>query len=129
MNLNKEGTTIWSLLTIAVSHKSTTSVGNMEYPFDLARLVTDAGAVYTARWSTTDKDQLQNSIEEAIKKGQKGFAFVEIISPCTAQFARRNQKVFQAIKNELKLGKFVDTEREGFVKRIHSAIKENQLMR
>ncbi len=108
---------------------STTSVGNMEYPFNLARLVTDAGAVYAARWTTAHKDQLQNSIEEALKKGQKGFAFVEIISPCTAQFARRNKKAFQSVKNELKLGKFVDVEREGFVKRIHSSIKENQSTR
>ena len=38
---------------------STTSGGNIEYPFDLARLVMSAGASYSARWTTLNKNQLQ----------------------------------------------------------------------
>jgi 2-oxoglutarate ferredoxin oxidoreductase subunit beta len=107
---------------------STTSKGNIEYPFDLARLVKNAGASYAARWTTLHKNQLQNSIEKAMKKGQKGFAFVEIISPCTTQFTRRNLKAFQDAKDELNLGELIDVEREGFVKRIRSSMKDNNSM-
>jgi len=107
----------------------TTLKGNIEYPFDLARLVAYAGASYAARWTTAHKSQLQKSIEKALKKGQKGFAFVEVISPCPTQFTHRNLKTFKATKNEQNLGEFIDIEREGFVKRIHSSIEENHLMR
>ncbi|MCK4996311.1 MAG: hypothetical protein KAR55_05420, partial [Thermoplasmatales archaeon] len=82
-----------------------------------------------ARWTTAHKMQLQKSIEKALKKGQKGFAFVEIISPCTTQFTHRNLKAFQMTKNEQNLGEFIDVEREGFVKRIHSSMNENHSMR
>ena len=108
---------------------STTLEGNIEYPFDLARLVANAGASYAARWTTAHKMQLQKSIEKALKKGQKGFAFVEIISPCTTQFTHRNLKAFQMTKNEQNLGEFIDVEREGFVERILSSMKENHSMR
>ena len=104
---------------------STTLRGNLEFPFDLARLVANAGASYAARWTTSHKGQLQSSIEKSLKKGQKGFAFVEVISPCTTQFTRRNLKAFQAIKDELDLGELIDVEREGFVEKIRSNIKEN----
>jgi 2-oxoglutarate ferredoxin oxidoreductase subunit beta len=106
----------------------TTLEGNKEYPFDLARLVAYLGASYAARWTTAHKRQLQKSIEKALKKGQKGFAFVEVISPCTTQFTRRNLKAFQAAKDELNLGEFIDVEREGFVERIRSNIRENHSM-
>ena len=46
----------------------TTLKGNIEYPFDLARLVAYAGASYAARWTTAHKTQLQRSIEKALKK-------------------------------------------------------------
>jgi 2-oxoglutarate ferredoxin oxidoreductase subunit beta len=101
---------------------STTLGGNIEYPFDLARLVAYAGASYAARWTTAHKRQLQGSIEKALKKGQKGFAFVEVFSPCPTQFTRRNLKAFQAIKDELNFGEFIDIEREGFVERIRGNI-------
>jgi 2-oxoglutarate ferredoxin oxidoreductase subunit beta len=106
----------------------TTLGGNIEHPFDLARLVAYVGASYAARWTTAHKMQLQESIGKALEKGQKGFAFVEIISPCTTQFTRRNLKAFQAAKDELNLGEFIDVEREGFVERIRSSIKENHPM-
>lgn len=106
----------------------TTLGGNIEYPFDLAGLVTNAGASYVARWTTANKRQLQKSIGKALKKGQRGFAFVEVISPCTTQFTRRNLKAFQATKDELNLGEFTDVEREGFVERIRSSIRENHSM-
>ena len=106
----------------------TTLEGNIEYPFDLSRLVTNAGASYVARWTTADKVKLQKSIGKALKKGQKGFAFVEIISPCTTQFTRRNLKAFHAIKDNLNLGEFIDVDKIGFVKRLRNSIKEKHLI-
>ena len=107
----------------------TTLEGNIEYPFDLSRLVTNAGASYTARWTTAHKRQLKRSLGKALKKGQKGFTFVEIISPCPTQFNRRNLKAFQMAKDELNLGEFINVEREGFVERIRSNISENHSMK
>jgi 2-oxoglutarate ferredoxin oxidoreductase subunit beta len=107
---------------------STTTEGNIEYPFDLARLVKNAGATYAARWTTLHKSQLQNSIEKSLKKGQKGFAFVEIISPCTTQFTRKNLKAFQEAKDEQNVGELIDIERKGFVEKIHNNMKENTSM-
>ncbi len=102
----------------------TTVEGNKENPFDIAKLVAYAGASYSVRWTISQREQLQRFIEKAIKKGQKGFAFVEIISPCPTQFTRRNPKAFQAIKNELELGEFIDIEKEGFVKKIRGREKK-----
>jgi 2-oxoglutarate ferredoxin oxidoreductase subunit beta len=104
----------------------TTLGGNLEYPFDLVKLVANGGASYVARCSTAQKRQLQRYIEKVLEKGQKGFAFVEVISPCTTQFTRRNLKAFLTAKDELNLGEFIDVEREGFVERIRSNIKENK---
>jgi len=103
----------------------TTMEGNIEYPFDLARLVTNAGASYVARCRTADKLQLQRCISNALKKGQKGFAFVEIISPCPTQFTSRNIKAFQSIKYELDFGEFLNVDREGFVEKLRRSIKKN----
>lgn len=106
---------------------STTTEGNIEYPFDLARLVANAGAMYAARWTTLHKTELQRSIEKALKKGQKGFAFVEIISPCTTQFTRKNMKAFQEAKDEQNVGELIDIDREGFVEKIHNSMKNNSI--
>ncbi len=100
----------------------TTLKGNLEYPFDLARLVANAGASYAARWTTVHKTELQSSIEKALKKGQKGFAFIEVISPCPTQFTRRNLKAFQTIKNQLNFGEFIDVERDGFAEKFRKSI-------
>jgi 2-oxoglutarate ferredoxin oxidoreductase subunit beta len=107
---------------------STTSDGNIEYPFDLARLVMNAGASYAARWTTLHKNQLLSSIEKALIKGQKGFAFVEIISPCTTQFTRKNLKEFQKAKDEQNVGELIDIDREGFVEKINKSIREKNSM-
>ncbi len=107
---------------------STTSDGNIEYPFDLARLVMNAGASYAARWTTLHKDQLLSSIKKALIKGQKGFAFLEIISPCTTQFTCKNLKEFQKAKEEQNVGELIDIDREGFVEKIHNNMKVKNTM-
>ncbi len=66
---------------------TTTPYGSYEQNFDMARLITAAGACYVARWTTSHIDQLT----AAIKKGltRKGFSFIEAVSPCPTAFGRR----------------------------------------
>jgi 2-oxoglutarate ferredoxin oxidoreductase subunit beta len=68
---------------------ATTTEGNMYRPFDLCKLVLAAGAPYVARYSVTQPVALVNAIKKAL--AVRGFAFVEVLSPCPAQFGRRNQ--------------------------------------
>ncbi|PIQ11054.1 MAG: 2-oxoacid:ferredoxin oxidoreductase subunit beta [Hydrogenophilales bacterium CG_4_9_14_3_um_filter_59_35] len=68
---------------------STTPYGNYEYPFSLPFLVDAAGATYIARWTSMDVRNVTQSIEEAL--AHKGFSFIEIISPCTTLYLRRNR--------------------------------------
>lgn len=68
---------------------STTPKGNQSPPFDLCRLVEAAGATYVARFAVTQPLPLIKSIKTAIKN--KGFSFIEVLSPCPTQFGRRNR--------------------------------------
>jgi 2-oxoglutarate ferredoxin oxidoreductase subunit beta len=68
---------------------STTPFGNHEYPFNLPFLADAAGATYIARWTSMHSRNLVQSIEEALSR--KGFSFIEIISPCTTLYLRRNR--------------------------------------
>ena len=79
--------------------RSTTSpYGNVENSFNLPQLVANAGATYVARWTVLDLPRLRRSMVEALN--HKGFAFIEIISPCPIYYARFN-KLGEAI-TELK---------------------------
>ena len=68
---------------------TTAPYGAIEAPFDLAELVTAAGASYVSRWTTAAPIQLSN----AIKKGllNKGFSFIEVISQCPTYYGRKNR--------------------------------------
>lgn len=68
---------------------STTPYGNYEYPFSLPFLMDAAGATYIARWTSMHSRNVTQSIEEALLR--KGFSFIEIISPCTTLYLRRNR--------------------------------------
>jgi hypothetical protein len=68
---------------------STTPYGNHEYPFSLPFLADAAGATYVARWTSMHARNLTQSIEEALSR--KGFSFIEVISPCTTLYLRRNR--------------------------------------
>lgn len=67
---------------------STTPYGTVERPFDLSLLAQAAGATYVARWSVLQPVSLVNSIVKAIN--HKGFSFIEVLSPCPAQFGAKN---------------------------------------
>jgi len=116
---------------------STTPYGNIEYPFNLPELVAAAGATYVARWTVLDLGRLRRSMVEAL--GHKGFAFVEIVSPCPVYYGRRNRlgeaidelryyrerttvqnfaaldELDLALNEEILVGKFVDEERATYL--------------
>ncbi|MFA5787662.1 MAG: 2-oxoacid:ferredoxin oxidoreductase subunit beta [Actinomycetota bacterium] len=68
---------------------TTTPYGSVEPAFNLPLLVASAGATYVARWTVLDMGRLRRSIVEAL--GHKGFAFIEIISPCPVYYGRKNR--------------------------------------
>lgn len=67
---------------------TTTPYGNIEHPFNLVHLAAASGSVYVARWTSIHVRRLRESIKKALMK--KGFAFVEVISPCPELYGRRN---------------------------------------
>ncbi len=71
------------------SFTTTTPQGNLERPFDLCKLAEAAGATYVARHSVATPVLLIRILKKAIE--HKGFAFVEVLSPCPTQFGRRNE--------------------------------------
>ncbi len=71
------------------ANASTTPYGNYEYPFSLPFLADAAGATYVARWTSLHSRNITQSIEEAFQK--RGFSFIEVITPCTTLYLRRNR--------------------------------------
>jgi 2-oxoglutarate ferredoxin oxidoreductase subunit beta len=67
---------------------TTSPYGNLEPPFDLCELVMGAGATYAARWTVG----YPYETIAAIKKGfqNKGFSFIEMITPCPTGYGKRN---------------------------------------
>jgi 2-oxoglutarate ferredoxin oxidoreductase subunit beta len=66
---------------------TTTPYGSFEQPLDVTRLVAAAGASYVARWTTAHGEQLKEALKKAVST--KGFAFVEVVSPCPTALGRR----------------------------------------
>jgi 2-oxoglutarate ferredoxin oxidoreductase subunit beta len=78
---------------------STSMEGNVYRPFDLCSLVLGAGAPFAARFAVTQPVSLVGAIEHGLTT--KGFAFIEVLSPCPTQFGRRNR--FETPGDMLKL--------------------------
>ncbi len=115
---------------------STHPYGTFDPNFNLPHLVEAAGAVYVARWTVYHVRQLARSMQEAFAK--KGFAFIEVLSPCPTLYQRRNRlgealdtmkyyKEASKVKNgaptgevglskqgEIIVGKFVDRDRPDY---------------
>lgn len=68
---------------------TTTPYRAVEHPFNLPQLLAASGATYVARWTVLDLGRLRRSMVEALQ--HKGFAFVEIVSPCPVYYGRRNR--------------------------------------
>ncbi len=68
---------------------STTPYGNYEYPLTLPFLADACGASYVARWTSLHARNVTQSVEEALNR--RGFSFIEVITPCTTLYLRRNR--------------------------------------
>jgi len=68
---------------------TTAPYGNIENPFNMAEIAMAAGASYVARWPVSYPFQPIKSIKDGIQK--KGFAFIEMLSPCPTAYGRRNK--------------------------------------
>lgn len=128
---------------------STTPYGSVEAPFNLPLLVAAAGATYVARWTVLDLGRLRRSMAEALR--HKGFAFVEVVSPCPIYYGRRNRlgeaidelRYYQentvvenfaplktldlALGERIVVGKFVDTQRPTMEELLHGRPAEKAI--
>jgi len=68
---------------------STMPFGNYDPVFNIPKLLEAAGASFVARWTAFHVRQLTKSIQEAVQK--QGFSLIEVISPCTTLYARKNK--------------------------------------
>lgn len=66
----------------------TSPYGNIESPFDLTALAIGAGASYVAKWTTVYPHETMMAIKKGIER--KGFAFIEVLTPCPVGYGRRN---------------------------------------
>jgi 2-oxoglutarate ferredoxin oxidoreductase subunit beta len=76
--------------TTPLHKKSTTSpYGNLEQPFDIARLTAVAGATYVARATSFDFPDMVKFIKRGI--AHKGFSVIEILTNCPTYYGRLNE--------------------------------------
>jgi len=125
---------------------STSPHGNYEQPFSLPLLAASCGAVYVARWTALHIRRMSNAFLEALNK--PGFSFVEVVTPCSTLYGRRNRlgtgldlMRFYHDNSEIRhgadvrdldidfqkkiiVGKFIDRERPTFVDNMNRRLKE-----
>lgn len=68
---------------------TTAPYGNVERPFDLAKLAIASGATYVARATSYHAQLLEELLEKALLN--KGFSVVEAVSQCPTYFGRKNK--------------------------------------
>lgn len=66
----------------------TSPYGNVESPFNIPNLVAAAGASFVARWTAMHVRQVTAAISRMMEV--KGFAFMEVLSPCPPTFGEFN---------------------------------------
>jgi 2-oxoglutarate ferredoxin oxidoreductase subunit beta len=67
----------------------TSPYGNVETPFNIPALVAAAGASFVARWTAMHVRQVSAAISRMMEV--KGFAFMEVLSPCPPTFGEFNR--------------------------------------
>lgn len=70
------------------SYATTMPYGNYDPDFDVAKLAIGAGATYVARGTSYHTIELKKLIMDGIK--HKGFSVIEVLSPCTITYGRKN---------------------------------------
>ena len=120
------------------SFGTTAPYGSRDMPFNLAELVSAAGASYVARWTTTHPIQLSKAIQKGLEN--EGFSFIEVVSQCPTYFGRKNKmktplQMFQWIKensiNKRRAEKMDEAELEGkiivgeFANNPHAELTDN----
>ncbi len=132
-----------------MARTTTTPMGNPDAPFNLPLLAYASGASYIARWTILHARDLMESIQEAILN--RGFSFVEVLSPCPVNYGRRNKekamdsmRIYQErtlIRNDARpweldidfdkgviLGKFIETERPTCTDRYDTVCRPKELL-
>ncbi len=128
------------------ANASTMPYGNFERPFNIPYLAQSSGAVYVARWSSLHVRRLTTAVVEAMQK--PGFSVVEVISPCSTLYSRRNRlgtgldlmKFYHDncvirhgadtkeldidFQSEITVGRFVDTDRPTYVESMNDWYKQ-----
>jgi 2-oxoglutarate ferredoxin oxidoreductase subunit beta len=66
----------------------TSPYGNVETPFNVPAIVAAAGGSFVARWTAMHVRQIQKAVQHMMEV--KGFAFLEVISPCPPTFGEFN---------------------------------------
>jgi 2-oxoglutarate ferredoxin oxidoreductase subunit beta len=120
------------------SFGTTAPYGSRDMPFNLAELVSAAGASYVARWTTTHPLQLSKAIQKGLEN--EGFSFIEVVSQCPTYFGRKNKmktplQMFEWIKensiNKRRAEKMDESELEGkiivgeFANKPHAELTDN----
>ena len=120
------------------SFGTTAPYGSRDMPFNLAELVSAAGASYVARWTTTHPLQLSKAIQKGLEND--GFSFIEVVSQCPTYFGRKNKmktplQMFEWIKensiNKRRAEKMDEAELEGkiivgeFANNPHAELTDN----
>ncbi len=70
-------------------YATTSPYGNIDTPFDLAKLAEGAGATYVARSTAAHFPQLTKMIGEALD--HEGFSLVEAMCTCPTSYGRKNK--------------------------------------
>jgi len=134
---------------------STTPYGNIEHPLDICELAKALGAPYVARWPVVSPAQPVKSIAEGIRK--RGFALIEMLTPCPTAYGRRNglkeiEQIWrwyrehtvlldewewveqfgspeerESLRGKMKIGVFQDIERETFEERWAALVAREKL--
>jgi 2-oxoglutarate ferredoxin oxidoreductase subunit beta len=71
------------------ANASTMPYGNFEQPFNIPYLADSCGAAYVARWSALHVRRMTTAFAEAM--ATPGFSVVEVVTPCSTLYARRNR--------------------------------------
>ncbi|MCL2822077.1 MAG: thiamine pyrophosphate-dependent enzyme [Firmicutes bacterium] len=69
---------------------TTAPYGNIDRPFDIAKLAVGAGATYTAKGSAYHVPQTIKVIQDGI--AHKGFSLIDCLSSCPTYYGRKNKK-------------------------------------